>query len=276
MPFKFINNQNFKAAELQKIIPASELTNLVKGDLPVIVVRNFLRPEICDKISENFDAFMNSRSQTDGVPGNYVGSYHYNKMLCDYFREVDQSSESLASLFKNVENPIISLQSKLKNIFSSQEIKFRIAEHQNKKAGNVVARKWTDMGDYSLKPHDDFAQLNSPMQKGFEIQKVQNFNVVGVNICINNAHKSGGDLIIWNCIADDYEREILGIENSGYPYPLDYLERFDSIKIEVRKGDLYFLNSSLVHAVGSQPENVRLTISFLMGKIDNNTIIYWT
>lgn len=276
MGYKTLADNLFNVHEISKDIPIEQLDELLNGQRAVIIVKQFITEEICKKITDNFSHYQKSRVNNDEVPGDYIGAYHYNKYLDDYFNEVEIAEEQIDALFANTENAVYALQDHLERRFQGQGKKCRIAQFNGRPAGRVVARKWTDSGKYSLKPHDDIAQLTFKPQQKFEIQQVKQNTIVGVNICVCNSHVNGGNLVIWNCITDDDERERLDIAETGYPYPLDFLTDFKTLEISIQPGDLYFLNSTLVHAVSNQKFNERLTLSFFLGRIDQQTAIYWT
>ncbi|MBL7727059.1 MAG: hypothetical protein JNM68_05210 [Dinghuibacter sp.] len=265
----------FTAYSVSGEIPVNEICQLLEGNRAVVMVKNFLSKEICHSITENYNHHERQREK-DSVPGNYIGAYHYNKNMYDYISEVDKAADLLNSLFADTGNPVRDVQHYLGNEFKQRGFQYRNAQYNGHAAGWAVARKWTDNGAYSLKPHDDVAQLTHHDQREFEIQQVKNNTIVGTNFCLSNSHANGGNLVVWNCCTDDEERARLNISETGYPYPLDYLEPFQRLEVEVEPGDLYFLNSKLVHAVTNQQFNERLTVSFFLGKISNNTIIYWT
>jgi len=275
MPSKSILKELFTVIYAEKEIPIDRLFSLIHGECAVIVVKKFVESEVCDMISENFTKLETSRDIHDNVPGSYIGAYHYNKPLPKYFSEVESCKEKLEKLFFNSYNPVSKLHKYLTNEFQKTGITFRIAKYEDNISGTFVARKWYDTGSYLLKPHDDIPQLNSILQTNFEIQKVGNYYIIGSNICILNSNNRG-ELIIWNCINDDLEREKLGIAKTGYPYPVEYLYPFEKLVVKIEKGDLYFVNSSLVHAVNQQTNGNRITLSFLLGKINETSIVHWT
>ncbi len=100
--------------------------------------------------------------------------------------------------------------------------------------------------------------------------------MIAVNICLDNYND--GHLYIWNIQPDDQARAALNIEETGYSYPLHLVEDFNKIVMPIRAGDLYCFNGRNIHAVKSKftSKHYRTTITFFMGYIDDNTIIYWT
>jgi hypothetical protein len=91
---------------------------------------------------------------------------------------------------------------------------------------------------------------------------------------------NSGHLKLWNIEPDDDARANLGLTYSGFPYPAELLDEFQSIIIPIETGDLCVVNGHLVHAVVRGNSTVlsknRLLITFFMGLINNNELIWWT
>jgi hypothetical protein len=113
------------------------------------------------------------------------------------------------------------------------------------------------------------------VQRGFEIQHLTTQPLVAVNICLENT--GGGALHYWNLEPDAAARTAFGLTETGYPYPTEALQGIRRIELPVKRGDIYFFNGKLLHAVEAQDDPVghRATISFLMAFKDPKTVIYW-
>lgn len=158
---------------------------------------------------------------------------------------------------------------------SARNREFRSARWEGSEACHFVMRSWVDSGSFSLKPHDDEAQCKDPLQKGFEIQDALPENALcAVNICLQN--EAGGLLRLWNIHPDDAARAALGLELTGYPYPVELLNRVSYLDVEIRPGDLYAFDGRYVHAVtqlGQGGAATRTTLAFLLAhKGQNETI----
>ena len=133
------------------------------------------------------------------------------------------------------------------------------------------------MGEFLLEPHDDFAQLKAPAQKNFEIQQAT--RVMAVNFYAKVPVNSG-QLKFWNIELDEATRTRLGLTCSGFPYPAELLNQFQSIIIPVETGDLCVVNGHLVHAALRGDSKVlsknRLLITFFMGFNNDKELIWWT
>jgi hypothetical protein len=230
----------------------------------------------CNIIDANFARLAIRRSATDGVPGDHVGAYHYGTTTNAYLDAVAASRHVVESLFEGTDNPVSAVRTAITAALQPLNLGFRLAGHSGKPAGMCVARSWNGSGDYILSPHEDAAQLQSAEQSGFEIQDVFSSTVVGVNLCVQN-DSAGSALRLWNAMPDNNDRRLYGVMGTGYPYPIEYLEGLTSISIDIRAGDVYFINGKCIHAVTSPSRRgTRLTLSFMMGYVDNAWVVSWT
>ena len=260
----------------EKIIHIEKVYEVLMGKVAGCIFRNIIANDICSKITDNFWKSPSLKQRSDNVPAFYVGAYHYEKELSAYLAQAHCSNKSLPYLFSNTTNIFDEFISSLAIYLESRGITLRLAEHENKKAGHFLMRSWSNSGSYALKPHEDLAQCGSLKQKDFEIQRVRDYEVVAVNMCLENGED--GNLHYWNIQPNNLTRKRLGIEETGYPYPENLLEDFQKIILPIKKGDIYCFNGRNIHAVDelNQANRNRLTLSFLMGFINSKTVVYWT
>ncbi|MBL0941548.1 MAG: hypothetical protein IBJ00_02295 [Alphaproteobacteria bacterium] len=290
----YIQNTNFKPSKTKikfcknkknsfifyesNTIEYEKILAVLKGEIAGCIFRNVIPKSTCQKILKNFWASPVIGKRKDKVPAYNLGAYHFDKYLEEYFNEVDNSKIYLEKLFNNVENVYEKLVFNFENFLKEQNIYFRVAKYNKKRAGEFLIRSCKSEGrEYIIKPHEDMAQCKNNKQLGFEIQKVTNYNIIAGNICLEN--NNGGNLYCWDFMPDDTYRKRLGVIGTGYPYPNELLENVQNIKLQVFPGDLYFLNGGNIHAVKSNESNTlsfRTTLSFFMGFINNNTIVRWT
>jgi hypothetical protein len=271
-----INNTNdfFTFHESQQIAP-EKIYEALTGKLAGCIFRNVVGKTVRDEISKKFWQSPGLRERTDDVPAFYLGTYHYDKKLEHYFTEAESIRNDINNLFSNTENLLENFIQSLAEYLKPKNIHIRLAEHGEKKACALLMRSWSNDDNYALKPHEDLAQCKDPKQHGFEIQKVVNYEPIAVNICLENG--SGGNLMYWDIQPDDEIRNGLNLEGLGYPYPDDFLCHYRKITLPIYAGDIYCFNGRNVHAVETmQGEKKRTTISFLMGFIDDKTLVYWT
>jgi hypothetical protein len=71
------------------------------------------------------------------------------------------------------------------------------------------------------------------------------------------------------------------VETTGIPYPVPLIERFGSIDVTIRPGDLYVFDGRFLHAVTGLDgvggaTGQRATIAFLMAHLGADETIGWT
>lgn len=267
----------FKIVETDHIhIP--NLLDVFQGKIAGCLFKGVIRPEDCSMIAKNFWDSSHLRQRSDGVPGNFLGTYHYKKILQDYLNESDYFNAILPSIFSNTTNVFQDIMDQMQSDLNPTNKKVRPAKHNTQEACHFFMRSWPGQmdADYALAPHDDGAQCTDRKQAGFEIQTTVHSPIVAANFCIENV--GSGNLHYWNIQPDLKTKKMLDIEETGYPYPPELLREFDMIDLSVNAGDIYFFNGKNIHAVSSPKtqESYRTTISCLMGKNDHHDIIYWT
>lgn len=272
-----MSNRTFQFKECNEF-KINYLLEVFQGKLAGCIFRDIISPGECRKIAKNFWNNLYLRQRNDGVPGSFLGTYHYKKSLENYFKEAELFNPILSSIFKNTTNYFQVVIDELKNILSVCNQDVRPARYINNDACYFFMRSWPgNKGEkYALAPHDDSAQCSDKNQEGFEIQTTINSPIVAANFCIEN--NEGGNLQYWNVQPDLITQKILNLEGIGYPYPDILLNDFEMINVNINAGDIYFFNGKNIHAVSSpiEKESFRTTISCLMGKNSNNDIIYWT
>lgn len=257
-----------------------KIYEVLLGNIAGCIFRNVISNNVRENILNNFWNNKNLKQRKDGVPGDYIGTYHYKKGLDLYLEESKIANEILNSLFKNVDNIFDNYICGIENVlkYKNQSCSIRPAKHNFQEACRFQIRSWTSQSEnkFALLPHDDVAQCISRNQLGFEIQSVVNNEIIATNLCIEN--QGNAILHYWNIQPDEMCRKRLGLEEIGYPYLEDDLKYFDKIELDIFPGDIYCFNGKNVHAVGSTLGKFsrRTTISCLMGFNNKNEIIYWT
>jgi hypothetical protein len=124
----------------------------------------------------------------------------------------------------------------------------------------------------ALHMNDCSAQLAFAALDDFEVAGAQ--DVISSNICISDASQ-GGELMVWNLKPDAALRESFGVQDTGYPYPLDFVSRYESFSVRLAPGDLYFLNASYLHGVRSSLRNERITAGRFLASLGEK-VVYWS
>jgi hypothetical protein len=265
--FRFLEPHGFNPRDVVRV---------VRGEVAGCLFHGAIDPAACRQVAQNFWRHRKRRRRRDNVPAYFLGTYHYRKPLDEYFEEVTAHRDALREVFDGCENFYDRVMSSVGSVLAEDGVAMRVAAHAGRTASEFVMRSWCGRGRFSLEPHEDGAQLTSALQRGFEIQRVATSPVVAVNMCLENP--GAGELHYWNIEPDAESRGRLGLQETGYPYPLETLDGTDKLVIPIHPGDVYFFNGRHIHAVAAQDDaaGYRSTISSLMGFADPRTVIYWS
>lgn len=252
-----------------------DVVRVLRGEVVGCIFRGVIGQDVCRRVARNFRSHPRLRRRNDDVPAYFLGTYHYRKPLAQYLDEAAAFRNTMHDVFDGCDNVFQQVMSSVTSALASDAVACRVAQHEGADASEFVMRSWSGSGQFSLEPHDDAAQLAHPLQRGFEIQRVAG-PLVAFNMCLENP--GAGELHYWNIVPDDATRVRLGLQETGYPYPLDVLKGIERLIVPIQAGDIYFFNGKHVHAVGAQAEatGYRSTVSGLMGFIDPRTVIYWS
>lgn len=245
----------------------------------VIVLRNLHNRETCETLESRFYELIEkfgSDRDTDGFVKNLqIGSSQFHKNGSEYIRDTIHNAPHVFDLFSAIRPDQVKnlfLDAELENALLESGINYRAARHMSSVGNFATTRKWLDNGKMALHPHDDSAQLGFAAQDGFEVAKGQ--HTIAANFCIAD-DETGSAVTIWNLCPDDKLRKDLGLEQTGYPYPIDYMSQFESISLQLNAGDLYFMNASYVHGVHNSSSNNRITAGRFLTSFENK-VVYWT
>jgi hypothetical protein len=266
--------ESFRVHESSGVLNMGSIYAVIEGELAAYHVKKFLSPSQCEAIVSKFWSSPYRLPRPDGVEGYYIGAYHYGKSTNEYLEQVAATRSAVAALYEGLLDPADSFRSQISS--SSERLVVRAAEARGMKAGGSRVIHWAKQHKYLLKPHDDLGQLRTTRQKDFEIQKVS--AVIAINI-YPEVPKDSGQVRIWNIQPNDATRNRLGISETGFPYPDNLLEAHENITIKVTTGDICLFNGAQIHAVlngNPMASGRRLLITFFMGLLDSNTLIWWT
>lgn len=267
----------FRVHESSKPLDVSIVFEVLSGNLAAYHLHDFVSPEACARIVENFWA-SNERVPRfgvgeDGVEAYLIGASHYGKPTTTYLHEAGACANAVESLYAGTINPVAVFR---ETIARESGLSVRAAGFDGLVAGDSKAIYWNNTGTFLLEPHEDLAQVKDPIQADFEIQQVT--RVMAVNVYAAVAEGSG-QLQLWNVEPDEETRAELGLSGVGFPYPSDLLDEYSSMLIAVRTGDLCIINGNLVHAVvrgkASSPRS-RLLLTCFTGLNFNSELIWWT
>ena len=274
------DQSRFTVRESIGIIDSSAVLDVLSGTSPAYAGRSIYQEAICEKIVGNFWNHENLKPRGDGVDGYVIGAYHYGKSSREYINAVNSSKADMETLYENALDPAEWLRQQIKPALRARSIEFRAARYHEQSAGGSRALSWTKVAQYALDPHDDVGQLTRPDQRDFEIQRAKYSTVVAVNM-YPFVPDGTGEVRIWNIQPDDESRHQLGLDHTGYPYEPRLLESTEFIDIAVHTGDISIFNGKQVHAVLGEdvPKPIgkqRLLITFFMGFVNDDTVVWWT
>jgi hypothetical protein len=269
----------FRLHETDREIDVPRVFEVLRGDLAAYRIRGFVPVNACSRIANNFwsspDRVARPGDGENGVEGYFIGASHYGKTSLQYLGEAMASRNAIERVYAGTINPGSVFRAAL-SAGTGKAVQVRPARLNGLSACDSKAVHWTGSGTFLLEPHDDLAQLRSPEQKDFEIQRAD--RVLAVNIYAEVPVNSG-QVQLWNIEPDDRTRANLGLTNIGFPYPADMLTECPSIIIPVETGDLCVLNGNLVHAVlrgNPMSPQKRLLITFFMALQNDDELIWWT
>jgi len=275
MATQLVVNNSFRLEQSEGSIKADALLAILRGSSAAYVAKRVVSKTDCDQIWQNFQR-ISAQRRHDNVPGIHIGAFHYGKSTDEYFVEVEENRLGINELLKGTSDPMSAIHEALRSALAQGTFTYRPASSLGRLAGRFIARSWTDGGEYALAPHEDRSQLQHPAQHGFEIQQVAHKTVVGVNLCIRSDDQHGA-LLVWNKRPNDEEKLRFGVQHLGYPYPPSFVKDHECLRILPEPGDIYCVNGTLLHAVEKQKASqTRLSLSFIIGFIDDATVVQWT
>lgn len=245
----------------------------------LIVLRGFASEADCRKLETRFNEIVAAHGSNRGEDGlvrnQQIGSTQFQRNGEEYVRETVRHLPHVIDLFsvlgaEKVGN--LFFDDALEQAFLKRGKLYRQARHLGGQGNFATTRKWLDNGAMTLHPHEDSAQIAQGAQDGFEIGGGK--HTIAANLCIAD-DQEGSATVLWNHCPDDAARRALGLELTGYPYPIDYADRFAKVKVRIRRGDLYFMNASYLHGVENSPTNSRITAGRFITCVGHK-VLTWT
>ncbi len=270
--------EEFIVPSADRVVPADQLRALLSGRLAGLRVRGGIGEPERVALLERFWASPGLTERGGGVQGFYVGAYHYGNELDRYLKEAEASRGDVAALL-GAEDPVELVVAAVAEAVAPLGAAVRLAEHQGRQAGRMRTVSWLTDGNNLLDPHEDASQLRSPELDGFEAQRAYGRSVTAANVYLNMP-PGGGYIRIWNIDPDEESKRHFGVEHTGYYYPEPSVAGIPHVDVIPETGDLLFLNGHLVHAViGYEGDSgrgaERVSMNFLIGSLDEKTVVYW-
>jgi len=252
--------------------PTAHALRVAQGQALGQLVRGYLSPQECNRIVENFELNRGKRARADGVAGVTIGADLYGKKLDAYLAETRAARPDVEALFRGTVDVTAMLRADIQATLG-RGVTVRQASHQGEAYNTVRGVRWTGAGGYSLPFHDDAASLSFPGQRAGETALVEVPNAYNI---YPSVAASGGELEIINVQPDDETRRRLGIEHTGFPYPVQALATFDRLVIRPEPGDLLILAGAFCHGVRSVGPGLRLLLNHFGGFIAPDTFVTWS
>jgi hypothetical protein len=244
------------------------------------VIRGAVPAGTCQTVYSNFKSIITAkgshRASGDGVKADQVGSTQFLKSGQEYAESTAGAQPLMLSLFDNVpadEATQFMMDNRLLPGFLKHGLHFGPARFKTTYANHCTIRAWLDNGPMALHPHEDISQVERARADGFEIHTVE-YNTLSFNVCVAHSD-SGGETTVWDLRPSPEVRRSLGLYESGYPYPLDFVQDLPSFTLTLNPGDSYFLSSSFLHGV-HPTAGERVTAGRFMGLSHNSRVMFWT
>ncbi len=267
---------NFSCVDETGLERFDRVTEMGSGRWPCMVFRGALSSTVRDRVKGILRDGAAIGQRPDDVPASQMGPFHFGKTTEQYFDECAVENRRLEEIFGH-ENPIVWAAEMVTGAFARDGIKVRWArDAAGRSAGLCTIRIWRGVGNFSLKPHDDFSQLRASEQRDFEVQAASGYALMNLNLCIAGP-RDGGAVRIWNCLPSDEDKRRLGLYETGYPYPESALEDYEYLDMRIDDGDIYIVNGAFVHAVTPfSGLSERIIMSIMMAKISDDEVVIWT
>jgi hypothetical protein len=243
------------------------------------VIRNAVTAEDCRTVYANFKRIIaekgSQRAFDDIIKADQIGSTQFQKSGQEYAESTARAQPLMLALFDSLSADQASqfmLDNQLRAGFLKHGLHFGPARFKTTYANYCTIRAWLDNGEMALHPHEDISQVQAARADDFEIQTVD--NAMSFNVCVTYVG-SGGETTVWDLQPSPEVRRSLGLYDTGYPYPLDFVEDLPSFTLALNPGDCYFLGASFLHGV-QRTLGERVTAGRFMGLTKDNRVLFWT
>ncbi|WP_322865844.1 hypothetical protein U5922_006345 [Aquicoccus sp. G2-2] len=210
------------------------------GGNRMIVLRGLHSEATCARLSARFNEIVASHGSNrgeDGVVRNQqIGATQFKRNGEAYVRETVRHLSHVIDLYSVLPAQDVAglfLDDALERAFLKRGKLYRPARHLGGQSNFATTRKWLDNGKMALHPHEDTAQIAQAAEDGFEVGT--GGHTIAANICLSD-DAEGSETVLWNHRPDPKTRRAMGLEKTGYPYPIAYAEQFDKISVTIRRG----------------------------------------
>lgn len=252
----------WKCKNIEKVNPVHDkliLEELCTGKIPALIIRNFYRKEICEKITKRvsgFSIFYHGDSYLKKI-GVFLSAYLNQKE--QYFVDAKKSNQQISNIF-GVENPI----NKINNIIcdTSRLEKIKSAAEGELDYSCGIIRIWENEDVGPL--HRDYASFESP---NFKISRHKNQLSCVLYL---QSPKKGGELVIHN---QEWQKSDEKFRSIGFGYSREVLKGSEYAIVIPKQGDLVIFNPKFFHEIfPTKGESNRLTFGYFIGFSPNSNV----
>lgn len=263
--------RRFSAYETEYQPDNEGVMSVLLGLRPACIIRNALPRDQCEALARAY-LRQQAKRREDGVPAHEIGIGAYGLAPDEYFTKVSETRADMEALYAAAGIHLPTLAQEILQGAVDPGVVVRPARHGGRIAGDFRAMHFVDEGHLALKAHEDRAQT-----QGYEFGLTH--RVCGFNFYVltPEEYEEGAALRMWNIVPDGRTKRVLGVEKTGYPYPMDLLNDVPFIDIRPRTGDLLLFSADSLHAVTSWKgaSEDRIVFQSFVGMLDGQ-IIRWT
>jgi len=263
--------KQFRARKTERILSNEDFMATLTGRCPAIVVKKAITPAMADSLSGAYLG-QQAKRREDGVPAHEIGIGGYGLAPEEYFMRVMQTRADMDQLYSDAKAHLPTIFHELIHSALDPGMFLRQARLEGRIAADFRAIHFADQGPLALRPHEDRSQA-----LGYEYNDC--LVICGANFYVRTPEDAeGGVLRMWNITPSDAVKEQLGVQATGYPYPVELLEDVPYIDIRPQAGDLVIFSADCIHAVTSWQgaAEQRVVFQSFLGLTASGHLLHWT
>jgi len=260
--------------------PAEAVFSVLDGEAVAGITGDAIPALACNQIYERFKCAPEREILSDGVERSLLGATHYKKTPGEYVREVSKHSQAVRRVLGGERDVVqefisdLSLEGRLHGIHLVRPLNHDglPSAHARLFMCDTIAGN----ENLVLPHHEDYSQVSAPLNAGSEFHLIKANALIAVNFYFR-VEPGLGALHVFNFKPSRADRQSLGVDDYGFPYPEECVAGSDRLVIGVRTGDVAVIRGAYVHAVvsGEHATKDRLIANLFLARI-GSTIVYWT